>query len=175
MAKVRRDRLDVPGFSLGLKTGEFIDVPKIFGGRPTKRKSTTPHSFADLVSADFPSSKRRRLLIETAIARKEYVQERRVKARSEHRGVTKPIPGYCLRRYLEFRGMKMGRDHSRCPPYKEVPEVISPNPKIIYEVIEATTNGFISILSFTSSREAKLMCNTLARFGVAAYFNQVKR
>jgi hypothetical protein len=156
-----KTRLDVPGFSFGVKTGEFVDVPRIFGGRGAKRKSGKPHTYSELASRA-PS---RSVAIASAIARHEYNKGKRFRLKQKKQPKTNHIAAYCLRRYLELSGLKTYNF-----AYAENPELIIPKPKIVYEV----TDGLLPWVTFTSSREAMLMCATLARFGIAAYFNSRK-
>ena len=167
MARKRpKGRLDVPGFWFGEKTGEYIDVPRIFGGHGAKRKSGQPHTMQELLGGKNLTQERKLTMLVTRIAKQEYHKEKRVRFKQQKQATNpNPLPPYCLRRYLEHSGIKT----HNCS-FAEPPEIIISRPKIIYEV----SDGFVPLVSFTSAREAKLLCSTYAHFGFATYFNQVE-
>src|SRR6185312_5537149 len=142
--KASSGRLDVPGFSHGQKTGEYIDVPRIYGGKGAKRKSKKPHSFTELVSRTALKSAERA----ASKAREEYYKAKRLRFKKAKKPITHISSHYCTRRYLEFQGLKIFSFK-----YSEPPELITPNPKTVYEV----TDGLLSYVSFTSAMEAQLM------------------
>lgn len=156
-------RLDVPGFSFGQKTGEYIDVPRIYGGHGAKRKSGIPHSTPELLGGRVLTQGRKELVLATAIAKQEYNKGKRFRAKQQKQAITNPPAAYCTRRYLELIGVKRPSFQ-----FSDPPELIIPKAKTVYEL----TDGLMPFLSVTSAREAELLCRTLAHYGVAAYFNQ---
>lgn len=161
----KESRLDVPGFAFGLKTGEFIDVPKIYGGRPTPKRSGRPHTLEELTATAAISRARKALQLATKIAKEDYFRRKR----QRHRGLKKAItnntlPQACNRRFFEHMGM-----HARFLPYEEKPEFFISKSKQAYEI----TDGFCPMVTTTSAREALIICATLARYGIAAYFNMI--
>lgn len=166
MAKARKDRLNVPGFSFGEKTDEYLDVPRIFGGHGATRKSGKPHSTQELLGGRNLTQERKLTLYKTRIARQQYNKGKRFRARQIKQPIKPgPLPYYCLRRYLEHSGIKT----HNCS-FAEPPELIQSRPKIVYEV----TDGFLPLVCFTSAREAQILCKTYAKFGFATYFNQIE-
>lgn len=158
-------RLDVPGFSFGNKTGEFIDVPKLYGGRPQPKRSGIPHSFVELVVGQTISRASKTAQLITKIAKEDYFKRKRVRTRGLKRAITNhALPRACTRRFFEHSGMKAG-----FLAYEERPELFISRSKIAYEI----TDGFCPMVTTTSSREALIICASLARYGIAAYFNQV--
>jgi hypothetical protein len=152
-------RLDVPGFSYGTKTGEFIDVPRIYGGKPTPKRSGRPHSIAEQIGAQAVSRARKALQFATALAKEEYVRRKRVRNRELRRPITNNTPiRPCNRRFFEYVGMD-----ASLLPYEEKPELIISKSKIAYEI----TDGLCPIVSTTSAREALIIRASLARYGIA--------
>lgn len=153
------DRLDVPGFSYGQKTGEFIDVPRIYGGRPESRKSGKPHSLSELMVGRVVSRARKGLQRATQIAREEYHKRKRVRVRKLKAPITNHSPvKACNRRFFDHMGMR-----GQFLPYVEKPELIISGAKIAYEI----TDGFCPIVTTTSAREAQIIAATLAHYGIA--------
>lgn len=166
MAIKRKDRLNVPGFSFGLKTDEFLDVPRIFGGHGAKRKSALPHSAHELLGGCNLTEGRKVSLYRTRVARQHYNKGKRFRARQKNQAITPPpLPEYCLRRYLEHSGLRT----NKCT-FESQPEFIISKPRFIYEV----TDGLLPIVCFTSAREAQILCKTYAKFGFATYFNLIE-
>jgi len=165
MARKRTGRMDVPGFSFGIKTNEFIDVPRIFGGHGARRKSGKPHSTAELLGGRNLTEERKISIFETRIARQQYNKGKRFRARQRQKPIHPSPPDYCLRRYLEHTGL---RTHD-CE-FAFHPELIISRPRFIYEV----TDGLLPLVCFTSAREAQILCKTYAKFGFAVYFNQIE-
>lgn len=158
-------RLDVPGFSFGEKTGVFIDVPKIYGGRPQPKRSGRPHTLEELLGFNSESRANRSVQLASKIAREDHF---RIK-RSRHRGLRQAITNVaairpCTRRFLEQMGMK-----SSFIAYSEKPELFISKAKTAYEL----TDGLLPMMSTTSAREALIICASLARRGIAAYFNKI--
>lgn len=162
----KESRLDVPGFAFGIKTGEFIDVPKIYGGRPTPKKTGRPHGIEELLSSKGVISRARKsLVLATLIAKEDYVRRKRIRQRKLKAPITNStLPQPCIRRFLEHMGRRAG-----FLEYKEKPELFISKAKTAYEV----TDGFCPMLTTTSAREALILCASLARYGVAAYFNKI--
>jgi len=155
----------VPGFSHGIKTGEYVDVAKLFGGRPNPKKSGNPHSIDELINGKVVSTKRKTQLLFAKIARKDYSNRKRTSSRSQHAPVTNnTLPPPCNRRFFEWFG-----DHCAWMDYSEQPELFISNAKVAYEV----TDGLLPMLTTTSAREALIMCATFAQHGIATYFNRV--
>lgn len=165
--KSKKPRLDIPGFSYGLKTGEWIDVPKLYGGRPNPKKSGKPHSIDELIkSKGLVSRTRKTAALFAVISKEDYSRRRRIRTRIAHAPVTNnTLPPPCNRRLFEWMGDKAG-----WLDYTEQPELFVSKSKVAYEI----TDGLLPMLSTTSSREAMIMCSTLVRYGIAAYFNQVR-
>lgn len=163
--KKKKSRLDVPGFSFGIKTGEFIDVPKLYGGRPKPKKSGIPHTLPELQDLEAISRNRKAIRLATRIAKEDYFRRKRNRFRELKKAITidGPIMA-CNRRFLEFMGMKAG-----FIPYVEKPELFISRSKIAYEI----TDGFCPIVTTTSAREALIICASLARYGVGAYINRI--
>lgn len=157
-------RLDVPGFSFGIKTGEFIDVSRIFGGRPSPKKSGTPHSFTELATGEVISRARKGLQLATRIAKEDYLKRKRLKGRELKKAVPAQSIKACNRRYFESMGMD-----ARFIAYVEPPELFISKSKQAYEI----TDGFLPFVTVTSAREALFIVASMAKFGVAAYFNSV--
>lgn len=157
-------RLDVPGFSFGIKTGEFIDVPKLYGGRPQPKRSGKPHSLAELIAPVAVSRARKALQLATLIAKEDYFKRKRARKRELKRPINRAPPQACNRRFFEHMGMKAG-----FLPYGERPELFISKSKIAYEI----TDGLCPMVTTTSSREALIICASLARYGIATYFNKI--
>ena len=160
----KTSRLDIPGFSYGQKTNEFIDVPRILGGRGTNKRSPKPHSAQELMAGQNISRKRKLALTIAKLAQKEFSKGKRKRARELYRALTGEPVRPCIRRYLEFSGL---RHHNAA--FTSPIEIVQSKPKMIYEV----TDGLLPYVSFTSSREALLLIASAARYGVALYFNQI--
>lgn len=160
-----KSRLNVPGFSFGIKTGEFVDVPKIYGGRPQPKKSGLPHSLAELVAPRALSRARKALQLATRIAKEDYFRRKRQRNKGLKRAITNDtLPKACNRRFFEHMGMS-----ARFLAYEEKPELFISRSKTAYEI----TDGFCPMVTTTSAREALSICASLARYGIAAYFNQI--
>jgi hypothetical protein len=157
-------RIDVPGFENGLKTGDFIDVPRIFGGRPSPKKSRTPLSLQELGFGQIVSRAGKGVLLATRIAKEDYLRRKRVRSRLEHKAIAADPIRPCNRRYFEQIGMKCS-----FLAYVEKPELFVSKAKQAYEI----TDGFLPFVTVTSSREALLIIASLAKFGIAAYFNKI--
>jgi len=163
--KSKKSRIDVPGFSFGEKTGEFIDVPKIFGGKPTPKRSGRPHSLNEQIGAQTISRARKALQLATSIAKEDYFRRKRSRQRELKRAITNnSLPKACSRRFFEH----MGTD-ARFLSYEEDPELFISKSKTAYEI----TDGFCPMVTTTSAREALIICASLARYGIAAYFNKI--
>jgi len=54
-------------------------------------------------------------------------------------------------------------------PYEEKPESWVACPKTAYEI----TDGLVPMVTVTSAREAMIICASLARYGIAVYFNKI--
>lgn len=157
-------RLNVPGFSFGIKTGEFIDVTRIFGGRPSPKKSGNPHSIAELASPPAISRARKMLQLATRVAKEDYFRRKRVRTRELKKATPAPILTACDRRFFEQMGMQ-----ASFLAYAEQPELFVSKPKQAYEI----TDGLLPFVTVTSSREALIICASLAKYGIAAYFNKI--
>jgi hypothetical protein len=163
--KKSNTRLDIPGFSFGEKTGEFIDVPKIYGGKPSPKKSGRPHSLAEQISFKAISRASKALQLATLIAKEDYYRKKRARSRKVKVAITNStLPRSCNRRFLEHMGMK-----AQFLKYEEKPELFISKSKTAYEI----TDGFCSMVTTTSAREALIICASLARYGIAAYFNKI--
>lgn len=164
--KSNKSRLNIPGFSYGLKTGEWIDVPKLYGGRPNPKKSGKPHSIDELIkSKGIVSRKWKTAALFSKISQKDYSKRKRIRTRAAHAPTTNnTLPPPCNRRFFEWMGDKAG-----WMDYTEQPELFVSKAKVAYEV----TDGLLPMLSTTSAREALIVCSTLARYGIAAHFNRV--
>lgn len=162
----KTDRLDVPGFSFGEKTGEYIDVPKIFGGKPSSKKSRQPNSLPELMAARSVSRKRKAALFAAEASREQHSKNKRIRTRKAHKAITndKPVAA-CNRRFFEFMGLR-----ADFLAYNEEPELFVSKAKTAYEI----TDGFLPILTTTSAREALIICRSLAAYGIAVYFNLIK-
>jgi hypothetical protein len=161
----KESRLDVPGFAFGIKTGEFIDVPKIYGGRPTPKRSGKPHALAELTCSLAISRARKAVQLATKIAKEDYFRRKRARNRELKKAITNSTPpGACNRRFFEHMGMK-----ASFLAYKEKPELFISRSKVAYEI----TDGFCPMVTTTSAREALIICASLARYGIAAYFNKI--
>lgn len=160
-----KSRLDSPGFWLGNKTGESIDIYKLLGGRPTPKKSGNPHSFVELTDSIAISRARKTLQLATKIAREEYYRRKRVRTKEYRKPVESQPVKPCNRRYFEHVGMKCS-----FLAYIEKPELFISKSKQAYEI----TDGLLSFLTTTSAREALIVCASLAKYGIAAYFNVVQ-
>lgn len=157
--------LDVPGFSFGVKTGEYIDVPKIFGGKPSPKRSGRPHSLAEQIGFKAVSRARKALCLATLLAKEDYFRRKRKRNRKAKVAITNStLPQACSRRFFEHMGMKAG-----FLPYAERPELFISKAKTAYEI----TDGFCPMVTTTSAREALMICASLAQFGIAAYFNKI--
>lgn len=164
---MKRDasRLDVPGFAFGIKTGEFIDVPKLYGGRPQPKRSGLPHSLSELVSANVVSRARKSIQLAAKIAKEDYFRRKRSRVRELKRPITNQSPiKACNRRFFEHMGMK-----AQFLAYAESPELFISKAKTAYEI----TDGFCPMVTVTSAREALNIIASLAKYGIAAYFNQI--
>ena len=158
-------RLDVPGFSFGVKTGEFVDVPRVFGGKPTPKRSGRPHSLSEQITAQTVSRARKALQLSAAIAKEDYFKRKRVRVRELKKAITNSTqPKACHRRFFEHMGLK-----AQFLAYVEQPELFISKSKTAYEV----TDGFCPMVTTTSAREALNICASLARHGIAAYFNKI--
>jgi hypothetical protein len=155
-------RINVPGFSFGRKTGEYIDVPRIFGGHGSSRKSKKPHSTQELLGGRVLTQGRKALVVATHIARQEYNKGKRFRAKQEQKSITPLAVQPCTRRLLEFTG-------HHCPfiPFIGEPELIVSKPKTVFEV----TDYILPIATFTSAREAQILAATLTARGYAIYIN----
>lgn len=161
----KKSRLDVPGFSFGVKTGEFIDVPKVFGGKPTPKRSGRPHSLSEQIGAQTISRARKALQLATRIAKEDYFRRKRSRQRELKRAITNSaLPSACNRRFFEHMGT-----NARFLGYVEKPELFISKAKTAYEI----TDGFCPMVTTTSAREALIICASLARYGIAAYFNKI--
>lgn len=158
-------RLDVPGFAFGVKTGEYIDVPQLYGGKPAPKRSGRPHSLNEQIGAQTVSRARKAIQLATLIAKEDYFRRKRIRTREWKRAITnnKPIKA-CTRRFLEHTGMRAGFLR-----YEEEPEIFVSRAKTAYEI----TDGFCPVLTTTSAREALIICASLARYGIAVYFNKI--
>lgn len=160
-----KPRLNVPGFSYGIKTGEFIDVPKLYGGRPTPKRSGKPHTLGELTANAAISRARKSLQLATRIAKEDYFRRKRTRNRGLKSAITNTTPiRACNRRFFEHMGMG-----ARFLAYVEEPELFIGKSKTAYEI----TDGFCPMVTTTSAREALLICASLARYGIAAYFNPI--
>lgn len=158
-------RLDIPGFSFGEKTGEFIDVPQLYGGKPSPKRSGRPHSIREQITAETVSRARKALQLATLIAKEDYFRRKRSRNRRVKVAITNNTqPIACTRRFFEYMGMKAG-----FLPYVERPELFISKSKTAYEI----TDGLCPIVTTTSAREALIICASLARYGIAAYFNKI--
>lgn len=158
-------RLDVPGFAFGIKTGEFIDVPKLYGGRPQPKKSGHPHAMSELIAARTVSRARKAIQLATEIVKKDYFKRKRSRVRAFKRPITDHSPiKACNRRFFEHMG-----DKAQFLDYVEQPELFISNAKTAYEI----TDGFCPMVTVTSAREALNIIASLAKYGIAAYFNKV--
>lgn len=157
-------RLDVPGFALGIKTGEFVDVPKLYGGRPQPKKSGHPHAMSELIAAQTVSRARKAIQLATQIVKKDYYKRKRSRLRVLKRPTNSAPIRACNRRFFEHMGMK-----AQFLAYAESPELFISKAKTAYEI----TDGFCPMVTVTSAREALLICAALARYGIAAYFNKI--
>src|SRR4051812_49157680 len=128
-----KERLDVPGFSLGIKTGEFIDVPRIFGGKPQPKRSSRPHSLSELIDPSPVSRARKALQLATRIAKEDYFKRKRVRTRELKKPIKPPRLVGCNRRFFEHIGM-----NAHFLPYQEAPELFISKAKTAYEI----TDGF---------------------------------
>lgn len=164
--KNNKSRLDIPGFSFGLKTGEMVDVPKIYGGRPQPKKSGKPHSIEEIIRArGIVSTKWKTKALYAKIGKQDYSRRKRIRTREYKAPITNntlPLP--CNRRFFEYMG-----DKAQWLDYTEKPELFISKAKTAFEI----TDGFLPILTTTSAREALIICATLARYGIAAYFNRI--
>lgn len=159
-------RLDVPGFSYGTKTGEFVDVPRIFGGKPQPRKSGKPHVLSELLTAKTVSRARKALQVATQIAKEDYYRRKRVRYRELKKAITNDTPARpCNRRFMEHMGM-----NGRFLKYEEQPELFVSGAKIAYEI----TDGFCPMVTTTSVREAQIICASLARYGIGSYITRIR-
>lgn len=155
----RTNRLDIPGFSFGIKTGEFIDVPQIFGGKPTPKRSGRPHSIAEQINFKAISRARKALQLATSVAKEDYYRRKRIRIRKVKAAITNHTPiKSCNRRFFEHMGM-----NARFLPYEEKPELFISKSKIAFEI----TDGFCPIVTTTSAREALIILDTLAHYGIA--------
>jgi hypothetical protein len=160
----KEDRLDIPGFQHGIKTGDFIDVPRIFGGRPSPKKCGPPHSFSELSTGEIISRARKGLQLATRIAKVDHFKRKRQRGRELKKAVpAKPIRA-CNRRFFEAMGMD-----ARFIAYVEPPELFISKSKQAYEI----TDGLLAFVTVTSAREALIIVASLAKFGIAAYFNRI--
>lgn len=158
-------RLDVPGFSFGIKTGEFIDVPKLFGGHPHPKRSGKPHSLTELIAPRAISRARKALQLATKIAKEDYFRRKRGRQRECKKAITNSTPPKaCNRRFFEHMGM-----NARFLPYEEKPERFISRPKTVYEI----TDGLCPMVTTTSAREALIIVASLANYGIATYFNKI--
>ncbi len=158
-------RLDVPGFSYGVKTGEFIDVPRIYGGRPCPKRPGRAHSLEELFVGQTISRARKAAQRATRVAQEDYFRRKRVRKREAKRAITNStLPIACNRRFLEHMGLD-----ARFLPYEEKPELFISRAKTAYEI----TDGFCPMVTTTSAREALNIIASLAKYGVAAYFNKI--
>lgn len=164
MKKTSHTRLDIPGFSFGQKTGEYIDVARLYGGHGSGRTSGVPHSFQELAAHDAPSSSRLRGIRNARHSVIEYTARKRLRKREANRAISSPVFP-CLRRYIEWLGLPV---HS-CQ-YTDRPELFDTNADTAYEV----RTEFLALVTFTSAREAMIMVRTLAKYGIATEFVQVK-
>ena len=114
-------RLNVPGFSFGIKTGEYIDVARLYGGKGAKRKSGKPHTYQELASRTGLKT----VVAKANVARIEYNKDKRIRLRQAKKPQTKKIAAYCTRRYLEFSGLPTYNFK-----YAEPPETIIPHQKL---------------------------------------------
>lgn len=158
-------RLDIPGFAFGIKTGEFIDVPRIYGGKPSPKRSGRPHSINEQITAKTVSRARKSLQLATLIAKEDYFRRKRARNRQAKIAITnrQPVEG-CNRRFFEQMGMKAG-----FLPYGERPELFISKSKTAYEI----TDGLCPMVTTTSAREALIIIASLAKYGIASYFNQI--
>lgn len=160
----RESRLDVPGFAFGIKTGEFVDVPKVFGGRPSPKKSRTPHSLQELSTGETISRVRKTLQLATRIAKEDYFRRKRIRNRGLKKAIAAQSYNPCIRRFFEHMGMQ-----ASFLAYAEQPELFISKSKQAYEI----TDGLLPFVTVTSSREALIICASLAKYGIAAYFNKI--
>jgi hypothetical protein len=160
-----KNRLDLPGFSEGFQSKDItVDIARLFGGRGSSKRSPQPHNVQELFAGHNLSRKRRFSIAAIEIANEEYRKTRRKKFKELKKPIRTPIAAYCIRRYLEFMGLPCYSIE-----YAECPELIQSKPKIVYEI----TDGLLTYASFTSSREALLLVNSAARYGIALYFNRI--
>jgi hypothetical protein len=153
-------RLNVPGFSYGIKTGEFIDVPKIYGGRPQPKRSGRPHALSELLTAETVSRSRKAVQLATEISKEDYFKRKRNRYRELKKAITNDAPIMaCNRRFFEHLGM-----NARFLPYEENPELFISKSRTAYEI----TDGFCPLVTITSAREALIIIATLAKYGIAA-------
>lgn len=165
MPKIK-SRLNVPGFLFGVKTGKFIDVAKLYGGRPCGKQSARPHTLEELQDSETISRRRKTIRLITQVSTEDYNRRKRTRKRVEKQAInTAPAIRACTKRFLEHMGKKCA-----FLEFVEKPELFISKAKRAYEI----TDGFCSILTTTSAREAMIICATLARYGIAAYFNPVK-
>jgi hypothetical protein len=165
MDKNESRRLDVPGFSFGIQTGEFIDVPQIYGGKPTPKRSGRPHSIREQITAQTVSRARKALLLATRIAKEDYFRRKRVRSRETKKAITidKPIRA-CNRRFFEHLGIK-----ASYLAYEEQPEYIISRAKVAY----AVHDGLCPLVTTTSVREAQIIQASLAYYGMAVEIIQI--
>lgn len=166
----KNPRLDIPGFSFGLKTGETVDVPKIYGGRPQPKKSGRPHSIDEIVRArGIVSTKWKTKALYAKVGKQDYSRRKRVRTREYRAPITNNmLQSPCNRRFFEYMG-----DKAQWLKYveqpDEQPELFISKAKVAYEIVD----DFLPIMTTTSAKEALIMCATLAKFGIAARFNRI--
>lgn len=165
MKKTSHSRLDIPGFSFGQKTGEYIDVARLYGGHGSGRTSGVPHSFQELAARDDPSADRLRGIRNARFSHLEYTRGRSRRQRQAHKPINAGPVTPCIRRYLEWLGLPV-----RQCQYKDEPELFDTNAGTAYEV----RTEFLALVTFTSAREAMTMVRTLAKYGIASEFVQIK-
>lgn len=159
--KKDKSRIDIPGFSYGERTGEYIDVPQIYGGRPTPKRSGRPHVLTELQTREIISRAKKQLQDATQLAKRDHSKRKAVKTRKAHKAIEAPAVKSCTKRFLEFLGM-----HCTAIGYVETPELFVSNAKQAYEI----TDGLCPIMTVTSAREALIVRTSFAKFGLAVEF-----
>lgn len=159
----KRSRLNVPGIIR--YSNDSIDLAKLFGGRPSHKRSGNPHGIPELISGKVVSRARKGLQLATRIAKEDYNRKKRSVDREKKKAISAAPVKACNRRFFEHMGMQ-----ASFLAYVEKPELFISKSKQAYEL----TDGFLPFVTTTSSREALLIIASLAKRGIAAYFNVIR-
>lgn len=162
---IKKTRLNAPGFSKGVHSDVGLDIAKLYGGRPFPKRSGNPHGITELLTGSVISRARKGLQLATRIAKEDYSRKKRIADRAKKKAIPAQPVKACNRRFFEHLGMQAG-----FLAYCEQPELVISKAKQAYEL----TDGFLPFVTTTSSREALLIIASLAKYGIAAYFNVVR-